>query len=192
MAESLELTSAELSRLRSGIRIMALSALRDLEAAEEVAQESLARVVLAIREGRPRDPHSLGAFARGIARHVIVDTLRARQRETTLGLEHERPAEGDPLATLLSAEQAARIRAALEQLSSGDRELLRLSFFEGMTPQEVAERLGEPSTRIRKRKERALARLREAFLQTGGHTGDSIPTQSAEARSALTGPRTIE
>ena len=48
------------------------------------------------------------------------------------------------------AEQAGRLRAALERLPLQDRELLRLSYFEGLAPQELAERLGEPSARIRK------------------------------------------
>jgi len=184
----LEPTPAELSRLRSGIRIMALSALRDVDAAEEVAQESIARVVQAIGEGRLRDPQSLGAFTRAIARHVIVDALRTGQRVTALGPEHEPASEGDPLGSLVAGEQADRVTAALQCLSAGDRELLRLCFFEGLTPQELGARLGEPSPRIRKRKERALERLREAFFQGRGHAAEPSTTQLAEARVALPRP----
>lgn len=172
---------------------MALSELREADAAEEVAQESLARVVAAIREGRLRDPASLGAFSRSIARHVIVDTLRVRGRLTALGPEHEETATGeDPLGTLVTAEQTLRLRTALAQLSERDRELLRLSFFEGLSPQELAERLGEPSTRIRKRKERALERLRGVFFQGTGHAGHATPTHLAEARSAPFRPGSAE
>lgn len=181
-------TPAELSCLRSGIRIMALSALSDAEAAEEVAQESLARVVSAIREGRLRDPRNLGAFSRAIARHVIVDTLRARRRVTELAPDHESASEEDSLAALVSAEQAERVRAALQRLPRSDRELLRLSFFETMTPQELADRMGEPSARIRKRKERAIGRLRIAFLEATGHAPEPPPTQLAEARPSLARP----
>ena len=133
--------------------------LRDSDLAEEVAQESLTRLVLALREGRLQNPAHLGAFTRAIARHVIVDMLRARQRLAATGPTAEPASDEDSLGAMVSAEQAARVHSALERLSAGDRQILRLSFFEGLTPQQVAERVGEPSPRVRKRKERALERL---------------------------------
>ena len=76
----------------------------------------------------------------------------------------------DPLAALVSAAERARLRDALARLSHGDCELLRLSFFEAVTPTQLARRLGEPVERIRKRKSRALERLRRAFFGEGrGH-----------------------
>lgn len=171
---------------------MALASLRDGEAAEEVAQESLARVVRAIREGRLHDPANLGAFARAIARNVIVDTLRLRKRVTPLEPDHEPASEEDALRTLVTAEQLTQLRVALERLSSQDHELLRLSFFEGLSPQELAERLEVPSTRIRKRKERALERLRAAFFEAAGHASPPTPTQPAEARQPVARPGTLE
>ena len=68
-----------LERLRLGLQIMALRALRDPDAAEEAVQETLVRALEALRDGRPSNPEKLGAFVRGIARHVIADTHRARQ-----------------------------------------------------------------------------------------------------------------
>jgi RNA polymerase sigma-70 factor, ECF subfamily len=181
-------TPAELSRLRSGVRIMALHDLRDADLADEVAQDTMFRLVKALREGRLQDPASLGAFTRAIARHVIVDTLRARQRLAATTTTGEPTSEEDSLGALVSAEQAARVRAALAELSAGDREILRLSFFEGLTPQELAERTGEPSPRVRKRKERALERLRKVFLERSGHGTAARPTQLTEAPPAIAGP----
>ena len=181
-------TPAELSRLRSGIRIMALHDLRDPDLADEVAQDTMVRLVQALREGRLQDPAHLGAFTRAIARHVIVDMLRARQRLAATATTEEPASDEDSLGALVSAEQAARVRSALEQLSAGDREILRLSFFEGLTPQELAERTGEPSPRVRKRKERALERLRKAFLEGSGHGMAARPTQLTEAPPAIAGP----
>jgi RNA polymerase sigma factor (sigma-70 family) len=175
----------ELMRLRSGIRIMALHDLRDAELAEEVAQESMVRLVDALREGRLQDTARLGAFARSIARHVIVDTLRARRRITGIDSTPEPATDEDSLGTLISAERATRVRGALERLSAGDREILRLSFFEGLTPQQLAERIGEPSPRVRKRKERALERLRKVFLEESGHGTEAAPTQLVEAQRGI-------
>lgn len=175
---------AELDRLRAGVRIMALSALRDGDAAEEVAQETLVRVVEALRDDRLNEPRSLGAFTRAIAHHVIVDTIRSKRRVVPFdSSESENLTSGDnPLESLVSAEQAARLRAALERLPAPDREILRLSFFEDLQSQELATRLGQPAARIRKRKERALERLRGVFLQASSHKPPVPPTHRGQAQ----------
>jgi len=160
-----------LEQLRLGVKIMALRALRDAETAEEVAQETLVRALEAIRDGRPRDPEKLGAFVRGIARHVIADAQRASQRSVPLQEPQQHKLvthRADPLTALITTEERDRVRLALTQLSAGDREVLHLSFFDGLSPLEIAERAGEPASRIRKRKSRALSRLRQAFLQGAG------------------------
>ena len=157
-----------LERLRLGLQIMALRALRDPDAAEEAVQETLVRALEALRDGRPSNPEKLGAFVRGIARHVIADTHRARQssaRQQPLSDGGPATSGDDPLTTLITAEERDRVRQALSELSAGDREILHLSFFEGLTPVEIAERLGEPPLRIRKRKSRALNRVRRALLR---------------------------
>jgi RNA polymerase sigma-70 factor (ECF subfamily) len=160
----------ELERLRVRLQVMALRALGDPEAAEEVAQETLTRAVEALRRGQLRERENIGAFVQGIARHVIADMLRARQR--TIGLEAvteaAAAAPGDALSVLISAEERDRVRRALFQLSASDHKILHLSFFEGLTPAEIAERFDEPAPRIWKRKSRALERLRRALLGKPG------------------------
>src|SRR5262245_47144208 len=89
-----QLSEPELTRLRAGIRIMALQRMGDAELAEEIAQESLARVVQAVQQNRLREPERVGGFARAIAHNVLVDALRQRQRTVSLG-----PAESMPART---------------------------------------------------------------------------------------------
>ena len=79
-----ELGPDELERLRAGLEILALRSLRDREAAEEAAQETLTRAVEAAKQGRIKNPEKLGVFVRGIARHVIADMIRARKHTTGL------------------------------------------------------------------------------------------------------------
>lgn len=157
----------EIERLRPGLQIMALHALGDREAADEVVQETLVRALEAMKSGRFRDSGDLGAFVRGIARHVIADALRARQRSVPLDAVSTAlggAALENPLSRLISQEELSRLRVALAGLSPEDQEVLDLSYFAGMTPREIGEKSGEPAPRIRKRKSRALARLRGAFL----------------------------
>jgi RNA polymerase sigma-70 factor (ECF subfamily) len=153
-----------LEALREGLRLLALRHLGgDPEAAAEVAQETIVRAFAALRAERLEDPAKLPAFVRGIARHVLADLGRARP---SLPLDYQRPGDTpDPLASVISEEERAQVRTALASLPEADRRLLRLCFFDGLTPAQVAARLGEPPDRIRKRKSRALERLRAAFRQ---------------------------
>jgi RNA polymerase sigma-70 factor, ECF subfamily len=169
-----------LEPLRPGLRFLALHSLGSEDAAEEAVQETLARAVVALHQGQPADLAKLPAFVAGIARHVIVDMLRARRRVVPLDvlpLSEHPTAPADALAGLVSAAERERVRAALLELSPADRELLRLCYFEGLTPAEVAVRLGEPPDRVRKRKSRALERLRQAFHGALGHAGNSAATR---------------
>ncbi len=171
-----------LARLRDGIRIMALRALDSVDAAEEVAQETLTRALSALESGRLSNPQSLPAYVHGIARHVIADIHRSRKRTVPLGFDDgAAPAlDGtDALDGLINREQQDRVRAVLEDLSPGDREVLRLSFFDGLTPSQISESQGVPAPTIRKRKSRALEHLRQAFL-SGSHAGEGPPTIDQE------------
>ena len=175
-AEPPQLESLE--RLRLGLRIMALHALGDQESAEEVVQETLVRALGVLCDKESRSPENLGAFIRGIARHVIADTCAVRRR--SVPLEDMPGRDGganleDPLRVLVTKEERRRVRGALLELSAADRDLLHLSFYEGLTPAEIAQRSGEPAARIRKRKSRALHRLREAFSTGSGTERDSKP-----------------
>ena len=165
------LRSSEIERLSAGIYLMALRALGDAHAAEEVSQETLARMLAAFEDGRANQQASLGAFVRGIARHVIVDFIRAstkdRRNSSDVASTPDQSA-ADPLDTLVSEEERSRVRYALRGLPAADRELLHLLFWEGLKPREVSARVGEPAGRIRTRKSRALGRLRAAFLAAPG------------------------
>jgi RNA polymerase sigma-70 factor (ECF subfamily) len=149
------------------LEIMALRALGDRDSAQEAVQETLTRALEAIRDGRIRQPEKLAAFVRGIARNVISELQRDRQRLIELGTEPSSALVADPpnaLDVLISEHEAEQVQRAVSEMTQSDQEILSLSFFEGLTAAEIAERLGEPAGRIRKRKSRALARLRRAFL----------------------------
>lgn len=152
---------------------MALRALGSTDAADEAVQETLARLVAVVREGRTV-PENIGAFACGIARHVIADAQRARNRPASVDVEGIAHPGADPLLALVSREEKARVRQAMAGIPAGDREILRLAFYEGLPSRDIAERLGERGDRVRKRKQRALERLRRSFL--AGHESKARTT----------------
>jgi len=176
-----QLSPEELRVLANGVRLLSLHQLGDSELADEIAQETMARLVVAIERSGPQAIGSLPAFAHGIARHVISDVRRLNRRLEPLDrlARSPDPKATDPLDALVTADEAARVRAAMRELSARDCELLRLSFFEGLTIAALSARLGEPALRVRKRKSRALERLRRAFF---GHESDIPPTRESGPR----------
>jgi len=170
-----------LEHFRPGLELLALRALGSLDAAREAVQETLARAIVALQNGQPSDLAKLPAFVAGIARHVSVDMVRAQRRVVsfdTLSADHQLSGETDALSALVSTAERVRVRGALSQLTQPDRELLQLCYYEGLTPGEIATRLGEPSERVRKRKSRALERLREVFHGMVSHETSSSTTEN--------------
>jgi RNA polymerase sigma factor (sigma-70 family) len=153
---------AHLEDIGAGIEIIALRRLGDADDANDAVQETLARLLVRVREGRVSDRHEMELVAYGIARHVITDLLRARGRHAVLDSEqHASP--GDALQSLIADEEGERLRACLATLSPEDRTLLERCFVAGERIGHIAQALGEPAERVRKRKSRALARLCEAI-----------------------------
>lgn len=181
-----QFTTDQLQTLADGLRIIALRSLGDLGLASEAAQETMTRVLDAAREGRVRDPGRIAAFARAVLQHVIVDQRRAGRRLVELRPDIPNAESRNALDALVDDEQVLALNQALARLSSDDRELLRLSFVENLSPGDVAARLREPAQRIRKRKSRALQRLRDVFLaMRAGHEHRPPPTMRVERSRAL-------
>lgn len=162
--------STELEALRPGLELLALRAFGDRLVSEEVAQETLARAVIAAERGTLVQNGKVAAFVAGIARHVIADKQREAARLAPLSAADAVPSPAaDPLERLLSADERRAVHTALAALGAADRELLRRCYFDGESPAEIADKLGEPAERIRKRKSRALDRLRDALAAPSRH-----------------------
>lgn len=166
---------AVLGGLSEGVEIAATRRLGNRDDARDAAQETVARLVERVDAGRVRTPEELAPIAWGIARNVIADMLRERGRRIESLVEHA-SATPSPLDSLVTAEDAERVRRGMDQLSPDDRALLQRCFVDDERIGRIAESLGEPPERLRKRKSRALRRL-AAFLGCGqgeaGHDSES-------------------
>lgn len=146
----------------------ALRRLRQRSLAEEVAQETLAAVLQALKENRLREPEKLAAFIFATARHLILKIQRDQARE----LEHtSNPAsmsqEGwfaDPDDALILEEERNQVRQAVDKLDVNDREVLQRVYSSDDSLEEVAKALGIDYAALRKRKSRALERLRKIMV----------------------------
>lgn len=135
--------------------------LRDPQAAEDVAQEVLFRISSRISElDRTRDPMS---WAFGIATFEIMSQRKRhqRRRETLVGEAVPEPAATAPSVedAVIQAELHAALADALGQLSADDVEQLDL-----LRPG----RLGPATPAMRKRRQRALDRLRTIWRSIYG------------------------
>lgn len=110
----------------------------------------------------------------GTARKVLANQRRGGQRRDRLGERlRERLATTVPDGSVAVVEGQA-VQQALARLSEPDREVLTLSAWDGLAPQEVAVVLGLPDATVRQRLSRARARLRQ-------HLGEAVPAGSALA-----------
>lgn len=159
-------TEAELvQRFHGRLRLFAARRLPDAAAAEDAAQETLRRVLEALRASRVEKLAALPAFVFETARHVCQQQARSMGREERAlqRLHGDGPAQSspDPLVALVGAERRAAVRRALEALGQADRDLLRACYYQGLEASEIAARLGITPAAVRVRKHRALRRMRE-------------------------------
>jgi RNA polymerase sigma factor (sigma-70 family) len=123
---------------------------------DDCAQEAVRRAIEG--RGRLRDGEPLRPWVTGIARHVALDTLRARKRQrerTVTAPPSEDGSSPDPLERvpdagpsafdrLADAERGAVVARALQSLPDGQRSALTMFHMEGLQYQEIAARLGVP------------------------------------------------
>ena len=130
------------------------SRLRDPLEAEEAAQESFVRAFLSLK--KLRKPESFYAWLMGIAGRVLKEQFRAaahRQRDRTV-------------AETLQAEDSGSVleyplEEAIAVLPESYRQVILLRYYEGLSCQEVATRLGIPLGTVTKTLSRAYALLRQ-------------------------------
>ena len=151
---SLRQQAAELRPLVRAVVACVLREPPDHADVEDCTSEALRRALETQSEVRgPVRPWVLG-----IARHVALDTLRARQKQRarTVEVRDDAPSSTnlvmdrliDPGAgadeQIETAERAAHVRRVLQMLPEGPRKALSLFHMDGLSYQEIAGRLEVP------------------------------------------------
>lgn len=156
-------------RFSPGLYSLVHRVLRDEKEAEDVVQEGFAHVW---RRAETYDAARSSAFtwAVMIFRNKAIDRLRHRQRRarTLDGAATEAlhfPQQDDRSAAAPAfREQQTAVRSALAQIPAEQKEAVELAFFNGLTHEEIAERLAAPLGTIKARIRRGLLKLRD-FLK---------------------------
>lgn len=165
------------ARFWDRIRLFAARRVNDAAAAEDIAQETMRRVIEALRSGRVQNAEAIAGFVFQTAKHVCMHAHRSAGREARAMRRLHDPsdpegAHPDPLARLVSEERRTRVRAAMQTLSPDDRDLLRALYFEQVDTTELAARLGLAAGALRVRKHRAVQRLAAAL--GAGQTDETL------------------
>ena len=112
------------------------------------------------------------AWLTSMARNRAIDLLRRRRPETPLawqdadGQEHQHDiadASGSPLDQLLAAQSEGRLGDCMARLDPEPQAALRLAYFEGLTHEQLAARIGRPLGTIKAWIRRSLLRLRDCI-----------------------------
>lgn len=158
-------------------------ALRRVDAPEDAADVLAETFLVAWRRIQDVPPGDAGRlWLYGVARRVLANHRRGSNRRRNLGSK---------LATTLSdhisspttdaVETGLAVRRALARLHEDDRELIRLSSWEGLTPVELSTVLAIPAVTVRTRLHRARQRLRVQLIATGLNESDGAGERTGPA-----------
>ncbi len=142
-------------------RAVALAQTRNLDDADDVAQEALLKAYTSL--GRLRDPKRFGAWLATITRNVALSSLRqqARQAAVTHSVLPDTVLEPD----VVRRELYAKVRAYVDELAPSLRETVLLHYFAGRKLREIADLHGITPNAAEKRLSRARTALGGRILE---------------------------
>jgi RNA polymerase sigma-70 factor, ECF subfamily len=132
------------------------SRLRNHLEAEEAAQESFVRAFMSLK--KLRKPESFYAWLLGIASRVLKEQFRAQERR-----QQDCAIAETLLAEIPGTTPEYPLEEAIAVLPESYRQVILLRYYEGLSCQEIATRLGMPLGTVTKTLSRAYALLRQAL-----------------------------
>jgi len=156
---------------------LAVRILGDPADAEDLTQDVF---TLAWKNAARYDP-ARGAVAAWLlvtTRTRAIDRIRARRSRPQAGSDDDGRKlaaipDGAPSVDVIVAtsQDAARVRQALAELPSDQRDVLELAYFQGLSHSDIAQRTGIALGTIKTRIRSGVQRLREAMQSGTGETG---------------------
>jgi RNA polymerase sigma-70 factor (ECF subfamily) len=146
-----------------------LRLLADRPTAEDLLQETFLRVYLHRESYRPTAAFRTWLFT--IARNLALDhfrrggTVLERVGEDRVALVPD--PSPSPLRRVEAGQELRQLEAALQQLPPGQREVILLSRYAGLSHPEIAEVTGSSPEAVRVALHRALSRLRDLLGKPG-------------------------
>lgn len=163
-------------RYRRLAMAVAYRILGDATAAEDCLQDAFLQVWRNNASFHP-ERGSVKSWLLTIVRNAAIDRHRgregrARQDRPIDEVEYLLGEDDDPFARAAESMQAEQIQAAILTLPDEQREAIILAFFNGLTHQEIAERMGVPLGTVKGRMRLGLKKLRQQLAQEAGLSPD--------------------
>ncbi|MDH3462156.1 MAG: sigma-70 family RNA polymerase sigma factor [Acidimicrobiia bacterium] len=130
-----------------------LRILRDPSWAADATQQTFLKAWRAASSYDPQRP--LGPWIFSIARRTAIDIYRKESRR----IQSDQIDLAEPGPSLEVIWEVFEVRAAVEQLADDEREVIRMSHFDGLTHSEIAHRLDIPLGTVKSRTHRAHQKL---------------------------------
>lgn len=143
---------------------LAYRTLHDQEEARDVAQEAFFKAFRSLRTFKPQAKFSTWIFA--ITYHACCDRLARRKRFSSEEFPERADPSAGPEAQAISADEAARLRAAIEALPEKYRTVITLYHLQGQQYDEIAKVLGIPMGTVKTHLFRAKDQLRRLLSET--------------------------
>ncbi len=144
-------------RYYSAVKAIAYTVLYDYQLAEDAAQETFARAL--VRLANLKDAGKFGPWLAAICRNVAKDMLANKAERI---IRREQAVEHNGLD-----EYNRMIHRALEQLPAGEKELLVLRYYDGLSYEQIGSVLGLSKAAINGRLTRAKRKMKKQLKQNG-------------------------
>ncbi len=135
---------ALVERHQRGVLAAARAAVNNRHLAEDAAQDAF--IAAWMKLNLLREPEKFGSWVRRIAKNCALNTaLRFRSYislEDAPALREMRDPDGGPEEMLMSSEEARLVRSGVDRLPERARQVVYLHYYEDMTVEKIAARLG--------------------------------------------------
>ena len=142
---------------------VALSVFREPQLAEDMVSQTLCEMIDNLEKIRAVDCCKLRGYIVSFVRNVSVDFVRKRDRQGKYffltGEEAEVAAEDSVDENLIRTAEIDALKRGFARLSENDRLLLTMKYFDGLSDEEIAARLGVAKASVRTYLMRARNRL---------------------------------
>lgn len=142
---------------------VALSVVREPQLAEDMVSQTLCEMIDNLEKIRAVDCCKLRGYIVSFVRNVSVDFVRRRDRQGKYffltGEEAEVAAEDSVDENLIRMAEIDALKRGFARLSENDRLLLTMKYFDGLSDEEIAARLGVAKASVRTYLMRARNRL---------------------------------
>lgn len=140
--------------------------LKNAQEAEDLTQEIFLNLQVKSKFNPQRG--SFYTYLMILARSQAIDRLRSRRSKGRLWQNIRKlkdsaaqPKIDDPMEVVSMEEISAQVRNALQHLSANQRQVLELSYYEGLTQLEISQRINIPLGTVKTHSRRGLIQLRK-------------------------------